>query len=118
METVRGEFLTSELAVTPAQPAQSRANTKSKHNQGIAPGWALDLPMSSVRKLIESSCLSLEGRLAGVGPTPREFPTYVQANPRSGISLVNKKEVSLSTGRNLCGSLYRGRGREECREKA
>src|SRR5713226_1708994 len=93
METVRGEFLTSELAVTPAQPAQSRANTKSKHNQGVAPGRALDLPMSSVRKLIESSCLSLAGRLTGVGPTPREFPTYVQANPRSGISLLNKKSV-------------------------
>ena len=37
METVRGEFLTSELAVTPAQPAQSRTIPRVSTTKGSLP---------------------------------------------------------------------------------
>jgi hypothetical protein len=55
METVRAASLTSAV-VTTAQPAPGSAVTNIKYNQGTARGWALDVHMSLVGKLIEFSC--------------------------------------------------------------
>ena len=54
IEIVGAELFTWGLVVTLAQPAQSSPKTKRKHNHGAGLSWAVDLPMSSVRKLIES----------------------------------------------------------------
>lgn len=58
-------LLTSAL-VPPPQPPQSSAATNIKHNQAAAHAWALDLHASLVGELIESSWLSLNGRLLSV----------------------------------------------------
>jgi hypothetical protein len=110
METVGAAFLTSGL-VTTAQPAQSSASTNIKHNQGTSPGWALDLPMNLVGKLIESFLSFFERPVSRVGPYSKGIPTYMQANTRSGIPLLNRRSV-LVQGATCVGvvSLYRRGG--------
>jgi hypothetical protein len=54
METVGAELLTWGPAVPLAQPAQISPSTRNEHNDCTTLGWAVDVPMSSVRKLIES----------------------------------------------------------------
>jgi hypothetical protein len=110
METVGAAFLTSAV-VTATQPAQSSASSNTKHNQRTAPGWAFDLHKSLVGKLIESFLSFFERPVYGVGPYNKGILTYVQANTRSGIPLLNRRSV-LVQGATCVGvvSLYRRGG--------
>ena len=94
--------------VTAAQPAASSASTTIKHNQGASPGWPLDLHMSLVSKLIESFLAFFEKPFRWRWPHARGFPAYLQASPRGGIPLLNRRSVLVQGATRVGGFLRQG----------